>query len=181
MKKTGLCDTEFKKQIDTHTHSLITDLSNRASNSIDYTLEVDQAEKWLLFEPVQLCSERVLLMFQYGACNRQIEAGQGSIHSNTTLCIYCGLTGSGRTLVVVLKHLDRFPDKQDFFSHSDRNVGGKHLDTQGELLQGRSQHVLLLDQSLQEEGRYKVQDIQHVQENIKSSTQELMYAKGSVH
>lgn len=59
------------------------------------------------------------------------------------------LTSSGRAVVVVLKHLDGLPHKEDLLSHADEDVGGQHLSPQRELLQGRSQHVLFLYQPLQ--------------------------------
>lgn len=57
-------------------------------------------------------------------------------------------TGSGRAVVVVLKHLNGLAHKQDLLSHSDGDVGRQHLRSQGELLKRRGQHVLLLDQPL---------------------------------
>ena len=42
-------------------------LSHRAPDSVDEVLKVDEAEEGLLFESVQLRSEQVLLVLQYGA------------------------------------------------------------------------------------------------------------------
>ena len=51
-------------------------------------------------------------------------------------------------MVVVFEHLDRFPHKEDLLGDSDGDVRRQHLRSQGELLQRRGQHVLLLDQPL---------------------------------
>ena len=57
-------------------------------------------------------------------------------------------TSSRRAVVVVFKHLDRFSHKEDLLSDSYRDVWRQHLCSQRELLQRRSQHVLLLNQPL---------------------------------
>lgn len=57
-------------------------------------------------------------------------------------------TRSGRALGVVLKHLNGLAHKEDLLGHPDGNVGGQHLCAQRELLQRRSQDVLLLHQPL---------------------------------
>lgn len=57
-------------------------------------------------------------------------------------------TSSRWAVVVVFKHLDRFSHKEDLLCNSDGNVRRQHLCSQRELLQRRSQHVLLLDQPL---------------------------------
>lgn len=57
-------------------------------------------------------------------------------------------TSSRWAVVVVLKHLDGFSHKQDLLRHPDGDVRRQHLCAQGELLQRRRQHVLLLDQPL---------------------------------
>lgn len=137
----------FKNQF-----SYWTNLSNCAPNAIHEILKVHQTKERLLFESVELCCKHVLLMLQNRpwatTWGKRYETKPTRTHLNNRRKNAHSLTSSGWTLVVVFKHLHWLSNKEDFFSYSNRDVWGKHLHTQGELLQRRCEHVLFLDQSL---------------------------------
>lgn len=68
-------------------------------------------------------------------------------------------TFPGQVYILIFEHLDRFSDKEDFFSNPHWNVGRQNLHSQRKLFERWRQHVLLLYQAL---GKEKT----HIRDNV---------------